>query len=236
MSASVALKCVNCSAPLRSEDWNMEAGIIKCSHCGVLSLMPGRNGGGNANAFRPRPEVPLPPSMTFEETPFGIEIKHRWFSGVVFFLLPFCLVWNGFLVFWYYIAFQKNAPLAMKFFPLIHVAVGLGLAYVVLSLLFNKTTIAASSGRLTVKHGPVPWWGNVELDSSEITQFFCKEKVHRSKNGPRYQYEIWSVHRDATTKKVVGASLDMDQALYVEQRLEKALGIQDRAVPGEVER
>jgi hypothetical protein len=232
------LKCANCAAPLRSEDWNVAAGILKCSHCGVLSTIPARAAAeAGVDAFRPRSEVPLPPSITCEETPLGLEIKRRWFSGVVFFLLPFCVVWNGFLVFWYSMALRgPKAPTAMLFFPLIHVAVGVGLGYVVLSLLLNKTTIAASSGRLSVKHGPVPWWGNVDLDSSDITQFFCKEKIHRSKNGPQYQYEIWAVQRDSTSKKVVGSGLDMDQALYIEQRLEKALGIQDRAVPGELGR
>jgi hypothetical protein len=237
MSAPVALKCVNCSAPLRSEDWNVDAGIIKCGHCGVLSTVPGRGAGPNANAFRPRPEVPLPPKLSFQETPLGIEIQRKWSSPVVFFLIPFCLVWNGGLVAWYYAALtHKQAPLVMKLFPLLHVAVGIGVAYLVVALLFNKTTIAANSGRLSVKHGPMPWAGNVELDVAEISQFFCKEKVQNTKNGRHYLYEIWCVKHDATTKKVVGSGLDMDQALYVEQRLEKALGMRDREVPGEVGR
>lgn len=232
MSAPIPLKCPNCAAPLRSEDWNLGAGIIKCSHCGVLSTVPGA-----APGFQPRAEIPLPPSITFNQTPLGVELRRRWFSAIVFFLIPFCIAWDGFIIFWYSMAFgDAHSPWIMKVFPLAHVAVGVGLTYFVLATLFNSTSIAATNGRLRVTHGPVPWLGNIEVGGSDISQLFCKELVRNNKNGQSYHYEIWAVLRDSTTRKVVGAGLTMEQALFIEQKMERALGIKDHPVPGELDR
>jgi hypothetical protein len=238
MSAPITLKCPNCAAPLRSEDWNFGAGIIKCGHCGVLSTVPGSAAGQSSTpGFQPRAEIPLPPSLTFDQTPLGVELRRRWFSAIVFFLIPFCIVWDSFIIFWYSMAFgDHHSPWIMKVFPLAHVAVGVGLTYFTLATLFNSTSIATINGRLRVAHGPVPWMGNVELDGSEISQLFCKELVRNNKNGRSYYYEVWAVLRDSITKKVVGAGLTMEQALFIEQKLEGSLGIKDHPVPGEVKR
>lgn len=238
MSSPITLKCANCAAPLRSEDWNVSAGIIKCSHCGVLSTVPGNaSGQSSSSGFEPRAEVPLPPGITVDQTPMGIELRRRWLNAIVFFLIPFCIAWDAFLVFWYSKAFgDPNSPWLMKVFPIAHVAVGVGLTYYVIATLFNSTAITALGGRLRVAHGPVPWMGNTDLDGSEVSQLFCKEKARQNRNGQSFHYEVWAVLRDSTTKKVVGAGLTMEQALFIEQKLEHALGIQDRPVPGEVDR
>jgi hypothetical protein len=69
-----------------------------------------------------------------------------------------------------------------------------------------------------------------------ITQLFCKEVAKNNKNGQSFHYEVWAVLHDSTTKKVAGAGLSLEQALFIEQRLERSLGIEDKSVPGEVPR
>lgn len=237
MSTPITLKCPNCAAPLRSDDLNLSTGIIKCGHCAVLSTIPGSAPGTPAQGFCPRAEVPQPPGITVEETAHGTELKRRWFSAVVFFLIPFCIAWDGFLVFWYSMAFgDHDAPWIMKVFPIGHVAVGIGLTYYVAATLVNFTSIRAWSGRLTVAHSPVPWPGSVDLDSALISQLFCKEVSRNNKNGQTFHYEVWAVLHDSTTKKVAGAGLTLEQALFIEQKLERSLGIEDKPVPGEVSR
>lgn len=237
MSAPITLKCPNCAAPLRSDDLNLSTGIIKCGHCGVLSTIPGSAPGTPVQGFRPRVEVPQPPDLDVEQSAQGLEIKRRWFSPAVLFLIPFCIAWDGFLVFWYSAAFgDAGAPWIAKVFPIAHVAIGVGLTYFTLAALVNSTVIRARGGLLSVSHRPMPWAGNVEFDTSGITQVFCKEQSWQNKNDGNHHYEVWAVLHDSTTKKVAGAGLTLEQALFIEQKLERSLGIEDKSVLGEVSR
>ncbi|TXT35987.1 MAG: hypothetical protein FD138_1138, partial [Planctomycetota bacterium] len=47
------------------------------------------------------------------------------------------------------------------------------------------------------------------------------------------QYEVYAVV-NGQKQKLLGGLHEVDQALFVEQRLERYLGIEDRIVPGEM--
>ncbi|HSI65119.1 MAG TPA: hypothetical protein VLE43_18475 [Candidatus Saccharimonadia bacterium] len=236
MSAPVAFKCPNCASPLKADDWDTATGIIKCSYCRALSTVPvtaSSEGTPESSRFV-RPPVPLPPGLKVEEGVLGLSIQRRWFSWVILFLIPFCIAWDSFLIFWYTKAFESGGPWIMKVFPIVHVAVGVGLTYFTLASLMNITRISVESGLIRIRHFPLPWLGNLDLDASNLEQLFCKEKTHRNKNGVNYTYEVWAVLRDGKSRKILSTSMEQDQALYIEQKLEQALGIKDRPVAGEV--
>lgn len=238
MASPIALKCPSCASPLSADDFDSQHGFIKCGYCKALMTLPKaaerKSEGGSA--FRERGEVPMPARVRLENTAHGMAILRRWFSPAILFLVFFCIAWDGFLVFWYSMAFAMNGPFIMKIFPIAHVAIGVWLTYFTIASLFNTTRIAAERGELVVKHGPVPWAGAKRLNASEVDQLFCKEKVSRSKNGIRYTYGVWTAMKDGSSAKIIAANLEMDQALFIEQQLEKALGIRDREVPGELTR
>ncbi len=237
MSTPVALKCPNCGSVLSTDDIDTTTGIIKCSYCKVLSTLPSvMDQARGEPGFRPRPEVPLPPGLTVEERGGSISVTRRWFSAIVYFLIPFCIAWDAFLVFWYSMALSGNAPWIMVVFPIAHVAVGVGLTYYVLATLFNRTVMIAGQGSLRIGHGPLPWRGGVELAESEIEQLFCKLKTSQGKNGSSVSYEVWAVMHEGATRKLLSTGTSDDQALFIEQKLERALGIKDRPVPGELPR
>ena len=160
-------------------------------------------------------------------------MRRRWLSWTLLFLVPFCFVWNSFLVGWYSIAAGSGASFFMLIFPLGHVAVGLGLAYLVVAMLFNETTISVDRGAVSVAHGPVPWRGNLRLDRSAIRQLYGKKTLSYGKNGVSVTYALWASLTDGRARSLVsGVNLDADQVLYLEHRIETALGIEDEAVPG----
>lgn len=236
-SSPAALKCPNCGSVLRSEDLDAASGIIKCSYCKALATLPSVLGQSRGEqGFRPRTEVPLPPGLTVEERGGVISITRRWFSAIVFFLIPFCIAWDAFLVFWYSMAFSGGAPWIMIVFPIAHVAVGIGLTYYVLATLLNRTVIFAGQGQLRIGHGPLPWRGGVDIAESDIKQLFCKMKASQGKNGSSVTYEVWAVMREGATRKLLNTGQSDDQALFIEQKLERVLGIKDGAVPGELPR
>lgn len=239
MDAPVALKCPNCGSQLRGTDINADTGLVTCSYCRALSTMPG--GTNNAAAkppepMRARPAVPLPQRMSIEHEGLTLVLTRSWFSHVAWFLVFFCIAWDGFLVFWYSIAFSTDSPWIMKVFPLAHVAIGVGLTYYVLCLFTNQTRVVAGQGKLSVGHGPLPWRGNMELEAGQIAQLHCKEVFRSGRNGGSLTFEVIVTMRDGTSRKLITGLNESEQALYLEQQIEKALGVQDKPMAGELPR
>ena len=233
MVTPTALKCPNCAAQIQMDYFDPERGTALCSYCRTVITLPGR---AREAPMLKRLAVPLPQGMTIEEGVSGTLITRKWFNVVILFLVFFCIAWDAFLFFWYGIALSTDAPWIMSVFPLAHVAVGIGLTYSTLAGLVNKTWIKAYNGVVSVIHGPVPWRGNLVIPCAEIDQLYCKEKVSHGKNGPRVSYEVWALKQDGATLKLLGGSLTDDQAIFIEQQLEKSMGLTDRRVAGEMTR
>ncbi|HLQ46343.1 MAG TPA: hypothetical protein VK137_16485, partial [Planctomycetaceae bacterium] len=89
-----------------------------------------------------------------------------------------------------------------------------------------------------VRHGPVPWKGNLDLATDGIEQIYCQRKINRSRSddGDISTSTRFEVHAVAGAQKVklLSGLQEADHALFVEQRLERFLGIEDRPVPGEM--
>jgi hypothetical protein len=169
------------------------------------------------------------------ETDRSLNIVLDWFSPVAYFLAFFCTIWCGFLVFWYSMAFAGGAPWIFFIFPLLHVAVGVGLSYYTLCLFKNKTYIEVDKNYLSVNHKPIPWWkGNNEITTDKIQQLYVKEKISTGKNGTSVTYELRVKLTDGTDKELFELqSLESHQVIDLEERIEKFLGIPNEAVRGE---
>jgi hypothetical protein len=125
----------------------------------------------------------------------------------------------------------------MAVFPLIHLAVGVLLTYTVLAMYLNRTVLEISEGRLTVRHGPLPWPGNRALDVSEVEQLYCQEKVSRNRQGAASStYTVSALLKGGRRVPLLDSLPRRDDALFVEQLVEKYLGIDDRPVGGELPR
>lgn len=167
-----AVHCPGCQALVPAADINIAALVAKCSVCNrifplpIESLQP-------AVATRPEPELGCPGGVVREIGPGGeLFIRLGWFQPVLILLAFFCVVWDGFLVFWYTIALARPAPGNMMWmpllFPLFHVAVGVGLTYYVVAGFLNSTRILIDDEFVRVRHQPIPWRGNCDQRRSEI--------------------------------------------------------------------
>lgn len=232
------LSCKACDAPLKADNINVQHGIATCNYCSAVMRFAELQ--TDAPAAEPTPidraDVPMPSGITVEDWGGRLQIVRRWFTPVAFFLLFFCIAWDAFLIFWYSMAFGGNAPWIMKVFPIAHVAVGVGLTYFTIALFVNKTQIAVEAGQLGIRHGPLPWPGSGSYDTTDIEQFYCKQRVRHGKNSSQTTYELHAVVGDGQKKKLLSGLHETDQALYIEQQLEDHLGIEDRPVGGELPR
>ena len=88
------------------------------------------------------------------------------------------------------------------------------------------------SHRLTVRHGPIPFKGNQTLQAHEIKQLYCQGHG-RTNVGNHKLVAVLNNNRKVT---LLSKHANRDMILYLEQQIERRLGIQDKAMPGEVPR
>src|SRR5262249_28646057 len=105
-----------------------------------------------------------------------LRIRFRWVWRSFTNAACFCLIWNSFIVLWYWSALRTPETRIMWFaivWSIPFVAVGLLLLYATLAGLLNRTVIRVTSESLTVWQGPMPWWGNRRLLIDELGPLFC---------------------------------------------------------------
>lgn len=239
MPAYTHVACPSCGTTLRGEDMSLDTMAGRCRSCDALVDLRGAGLPDQpyaaGDAHEPLP-VPLPRGIHVEERGRDLTIVHRWFSWGYILLLFFCVMWNGFLVSWYGIAFTADAPLIFKLFPLLHVAAGVFITYLTLAGFVNRTTFCIERDHLTVRHGPLPWRGNLDVSTDMLQQLFCTEKIVRGRNSTTVRYGVEAVLKDGTHLKLAPGLEQREQALFIEQAIEKHLGIVDRRVRSEMPR
>jgi hypothetical protein len=235
MARMITLNCPSCGAKARISD---DSSRLFCDHCGNEHLMqmkfiPVPVEQQVAQAIRPILSVPN--SVRIEQDESSWRIIQSWFSWKYLPMALFAVVWCGFLVFWYGIAF-RSGELMMLLFPLAHVAAGVFITYTTLAGFLNRTTIELYQGELMIRFDPLPWPGEKKLPAREIKQLFCKEHLRRSKNGSTMVYHLYAVTQNDRQVKLLSSLESPDTALFLEQQLEEWLRITDQPVVGEMRR
>lgn len=230
---AVVLDCRRCGAQIRSENINLSNALAKCDQCHAVFGFTDQLSG--ARSAPPAMSMPLPDGLRVSERAGMLRLERRWFRPMLFFLLLFCIAWNGFLVFWYKHVGSDGDILAIVF-PIAHVAAGVFLTYSTIAGFVNRTTVAAGEHYLTIRHGPLPWPGQREIAVRDLQQLFCQEHVTRVKDGTSVSYSLNAVLQSGRKLALVKGLPEADQALYLEHAIEKHLGITNRPVPGELRR
>lgn len=178
----------------------------------------------------------MPSNVTVNDHGTGLTLNYRWYSPKFIFLIFFCIFWDGFLFVWYSQALSTNAPLAAVLFPLLHVAVGVGFTYYTVAGFLNKTIVEVSREGLTIYHTPLPWFGNKSIPVSDIAQLYREEIVSQGSRSARVSYQLSAISRQNNKIKLLGGIDTADVALFLEQEIEKWLGIKDVKVAGEIQK
>jgi hypothetical protein len=228
------IHCDACGAVVPATDIDLNRNIAKCAACNNVFNCKAQLDGLGPGA-RERPQVELPRGMEMFTRSNGLRIVRRWFGAKVIALTFFCIFWDGFMITWYAIAITKKVwPMAA--FGLLHAAVGIGLTYYVIAGFLNRTVITVLNGRLNIDHGPIPVPGKLSMSADELDQLYAKRKVSHSRNGgTSVSYELHARLTGGQDRKLLGGLTKEEHALFIEQQIESFLGIEDRAVSGEVE-
>lgn len=234
------VSCPNCAAAVPAADVDLGTRLAKCRACDeVFPLDVPR---AAAPPLVPSDDADIPPvpsGVRVTDDGFTRRLEYRWFTPGAFFLLFFCLAWDSFLVFWYSAAFGGlvNGPggsfnLMMVVFPVLHVAVGLGMTYFCLCLFVNRTTVVVDDA-LGVSHGPLFWPGQARLPTGDIAALYCVSVVTRGKGGTSVTYQVKAKTTDGREVNLLSRLDTLPRAKFFERQLEAWLGLPPTAVAGE---
>lgn len=233
-----AMICRNCGAGLEADRINTSLGVVTCSHCGSMHGIPGeRLAGANTSAAsnesntpvaKPeRTEVALPSRFKIRRGSNNMEIT--WSAGGPIHGLALSIIAGG----------CGYMALTSGVLPLLILSAGFFYFAAVRS--FNKHYVRVDKARLQVTQGPLPWPGTTKINTSDIAQLYATEHESRSEHGNRgdrrievrKHYRLFANTHNSGRIKVLSGLSDPLQALWLEQEIERLLGIADQHVAGE---
>lgn len=196
-----------------------------------LRQSAGESDSNNTDASSPlrpeRQEVALPSRFKVHRTAGGMEIT--WPVGGIIQGLILLIIAAGFA----YVAVTQGLYFLL--------AGSVGLVYLAAVRTFNSHFIRTNSASLQVTQGPLPWPGVRNLKVSDIEQLFSTEYEIRQEKGSdserrievQKHYQLSAHTRTNKQVRLLRGLSDPHQALWLEQEIERALGIRDKRVAGE---
>jgi hypothetical protein len=221
------VRCKNCQAVIDPANIDWERELASCQGCGrLMDLRRERVTAAKApnDPKKPRVRVPvdLPVGMSVASVAGErLVIRRRWLRQKHWFLLFL------FAAAAIYVAYLW-ATVGMNGWLVVGTLFVLSWNYNIAVMFVNSTTVSANSDAVTVTHGPMPslFGRNRSLEKSNIDQLYA------AKYGALYA--VFAKLRGGHEVSLVAPLVTADQAVFIEQQLERALGLVDVAVAGEL--
>lgn len=231
------MTCRNCGAGLTAGRIDTDLGVVTCNHCGSLHDLPDLPAASVSSAAapqryqrRPRLEVDLPNRFTVDKKPGSMQVT--WPAGGAFQAVVLAVMTAGF----------AYAAISSGFHVLLLACIAF--VYMAAVRLINTHRVRVDTARLEVVQGPLPWPGSRRINVSDIEQLFSTEHEVRTETGEgsdrrvqvRKHYRLSAKTKTQGRVTVLKGLSDPLQALWLEQEIEALLGIDDKAVAGELAR
>ena len=153
------------------------------------------------------------------------ELSWKWLKKDSWLLFVFTAMWTG-----TWIVKFNSLPQYVAF-------IGVGVAgsaiYMSTAVILNTSRVRVTLEFVAVKHGPMPSIGNKVIPTSEIEQLYCLEKTEKTDDGKEtFSYSVEIIRPDQPEITLL-RSLELDEAIFVEQEVEAFLNIEDHPVEHE---
>jgi len=230
----VQIHCKSCGSEVAADGINIEKMVAKCSACNAVFGFADQAEAG-ANGARERPPVLTPRNTRVEREGADLTITFRWFRLAYLPMVALSIAWTVGVRRLYQAALSPGVSLEGRLLVLLVAVASICAVYVAVAGLLNSARLTANGYALTLRHGPLPAPGGRTIPTSDIEQLFCTRRV--SWIASRVGATTYCVHvtrKDGVTLKLLSGLSDSDQALFIEQEIEKRLGIEDRRVRGEL--
>lgn len=230
------LNCIKCAAEIPAENMNLNRMVAKCAVCNSVFGFGGEFGGRVGVRSQPF-DVPQPERVKVEERNGSLTIRLPWFTYKILFMTLVAIFWNGIMLSLMggaFFSLLTQGPSEFSIFLVMpHFWIGLAMIYYVLTGYLNETRVTVGNGRLTVRHGPLPFWGNKEVATSDILQLFTRHNFTTLRYNWGGHYELHAITGKNRREKLLSGWENPDYALFVEQEVENFLEIEDYPVRGE---
>lgn len=221
------VRCKNCQAVIdpANIDWQRE--LASCERCGRLMDLRRERATAEkppSDPQKPRVRVPvdLPVGMSVASVAGErLVIRRRWLRQKHWFLLFL------FAAAAIYVAYLW-ATIGVSGWLVVGTLFVLSWNYNIAVMFVNSTVVSADSNAVTVRHGPMPslFGRKRSLEKRNI------EQLYAAKFGALYA--VSAKLKGGHDVSLVAPLITADQALFIEQQLERALGLVDVAVAGEL--
>lgn len=223
----ILIDCPECHSFISEHDINQEKKIAKCIHCNyVFSYV-------DETYWDPfgLPTATQPGGLELLRLPSFMEIKidhYHTNRGDFWGLLFFTIIWNLFLLIIVFSGIPEQGY-AILAFTSIHFLAGLGLIWIVLGRLFNKTLVHLDHHQLYVSTGPFRVFKRRQcFDVANMDQFYVvSHNSYDSKGRKSTHYSLQAHFADGTSIKIL-ADLDPKTLYYLEKEIERYLNIEDQ--------
>ena len=218
------LHCIHCQASIDSANIDTERELATCGRCGRLmdlrKLRAAAAPVARPSGPRNRATVELPVGMSVEMGA-GVVIRRRWLRKKHWFLLAL------FAPPAVYVAYLW-ATLGASVWLVIGTLFVVSWNYNLVVMFLNSTVVSVDASRVLVRHGPLPslFGRSTAIERADIAQLYS------AKYGALYAVE--AKLKSGKTQRLVAPLVAPEQALFIEQQVERALGLQDVAVAGEL--
>ncbi len=235
----VLLDCPKCHHFISSNEIDLEHGTAECTSCGhtfdygkKLRSDPHR-----------RPEMIMPESVEALKLTSMLEIVVDWYKSApkrtVLTLVSGAFFWNLLIIpFAIFLAYHGSF-LWLAFFAG-HLMTGLYLVKQLLATFLNKSKITVDSSGIEISHSPIRTTLNKvrKIARRDIEQLFVvryTQKFGRKDQRGVQAYALFVIMKNGDRIELL-RGMDRSSQLYLEQEIEKYLGIKDTFVKGEIER
>ncbi len=233
------LSCPNCNHFVSAIDINIDKAIAKCHNCNQLFKITGDLMGKIKQLDFPEPGALIPDGLEVLRLSEELEIDVNWRraasrSGIRF-LMFFTAVWNLILLPFILVAIFTG-EFQILLFTSLHLAVGLGLIYYLARIFLNTTKVIVNRSGIVLSTGPLraPWSKPKRISRSDIRQLYVSKYKSSTTNGrPNYAYALYVILHNTQKIKLL-SQMSLETQLYLEQEIERFLGIRDVRVSGEV--
>lgn len=216
------VKCPSCDSSVTADEININDKIAKCNSCNVVFAIDEVVKKLKTKSLQ---DVAIEQPDGIEHFYFGDELELSMQQAIT---LSEILVLSiapafGFLTFLGYM--DGKIPIIL---PLLFLLISLPVLVSVLSLKRHKTFIKVTENEITVEHRPKKLRKDVSFDSSRISQLYTQK--YTDPNG-RPSYRIKAEMNGLNGKKhvqLIGGIKTIREAKYIEQEIEKHLGIENK--------
>lgn len=233
------LNCPDCNHSFQTEDKAVVVTVIKCKSCNnIFEYTDQLKAAGLPIPYKKKSGIIISKGIEMNQLKEEMEIKIDWNEVTSSFSIWFGIYWNLFLLFVTYLLVTGDSDVKLFFalFLIPFYLVGIKFIYRILVYLYNTTFITVNKEMINVEHTPINFYlfKDHHLMTHAIEQLFVR-KEQIGEKGNEHVY-AWCVDVEMKDGEMITLMKDLKEekyAFYIEQEIEKYLGIKDRSVPND---